>query len=79
MVGTGLILLPAFLTRGPHDDIATQSLSVTSLIVAASAAVWLFSSMRLQAEMGVFLIVVAVTALLLTRQIRQSAGVMSDE
>jgi predicted RND superfamily exporter protein len=68
MVGTGTVLLPAFLTWDPEDATVTQGLAITSLTVAASAAVWLFSPMRLQAEMGVFLIVLAVIALLFARQ-----------
>lgn len=79
MVGTGTILLPAFLTWGPDDDTTMHALAVTSLTVAASAAVWLFSPMRLQAEMGVFLIVLAVIVLLLARQVEQSVGTTEAE
>jgi Na+/H+ antiporter NhaA len=69
MVGTGMVLLPAFLVWNPDDDTATQALAVTSLTIAASAAVWLFSPMRLQAEMGVFLIVLAIVVPLFARQV----------
>ncbi len=60
MVGTGMALIPAFLSWLPDDDISAQTFAMSGLIVAAAAVVWLFSPMRLQAEVGVFFMVLAV-------------------
>jgi predicted RND superfamily exporter protein len=67
-VGTGMALIPAFLSWLPDDEISAQTFAMTGLIVAAAAAVWLFSPMRLQAEVGVFFIVLAVLVPLFVRQ-----------
>lgn len=67
-VGTGMVLIPAFLSWLPDDEISAQTFAMSGLIVAAAAAVWLFSPMRLQAEVGVFFIVLAVLVPLFVRQ-----------
>mgnify|MGYP001446470083 FL=1 len=66
-VGTGMALIPAFLSWLPDEEVSTRPLSMTSLTVVAAAAVWLFSPMRLQAEVGIFFIVLAVLIPLLVR------------
>lgn len=78
-VGTGMALIPAFLSWLPDDEISTQTFAMSGLIVAAAAAVWLFSPMRLQAEVGVFFIVLAVLVPLFVRQVRQFVAVQTTE
>jgi hypothetical protein len=51
--------------------VSVQALAMTGLVVAAGAAVWLFSPMRLQAEMGVFFLGLAILVPLFARQARQ--------
>jgi hypothetical protein len=79
IVGTGMALIPAFLSWLPDDEISAQTCAMSGLIVAAAAAVWLFSPMRLQAEVGVFFIVLAVLVPLFVRQVREFAGRQNDE
>ena len=67
LVSAGVILIPAFLTwtRDEGAPLQAQALAAISLTLASAAAVWLFSPLRLQAEMGVFLILLAlVTAVI---------------
>jgi len=78
IAGTGMALIPAFLSWLPDDEISAQTCAMSGLIVAAAAAVWLFSPMRLQAEVGVFFIVLAILVPLFVRQVRQSTGTMSN-
>jgi predicted RND superfamily exporter protein len=61
LVSIGTILIPAVLlwTQDEADQHQLSTLAAISLTVAAAAAVWLFSPLRLQAEMGVFLILLA--------------------
>ena len=58
-------------------------IAATSLIAAAAASVWLFSPLRLQAEMGVFLILLALASTLiplrLQRVLSLESGVRSPE
>jgi hypothetical protein len=79
IVGTGMALIPAFLSWLPDDEISAQTFAMSGLIVAAAAAVWLFSPMRLQAEVGVFFIILAVLVPLFVRQVRQFAAVRTTE
>src|SRR6266849_4101658 len=61
VVSAGTILIPAFLAWTRDGGVAwyAPAFAATSLTLAAAASVWLFSPLRLQAEMGVFLIVLA--------------------
>lgn len=56
----GIPLLPTFLIwTGPGEatvSLQVRTLAAASLILASSAATWLFSPLRLQAEMGFFLL-----------------------
>lgn len=70
MVGTGMALIPAFLSWLPDNEISARTGAISGLIVAAAASVWLFSPMRLQAEVGVFFIVLAVLVPVFVRQTR---------
>lgn len=69
VLSIGIVLIPSFLA--PSEAIATQSYvtgcMAAGFTVAFTAAVWLFSPLRLQAEMGAFFIVVMLifTAILL--------------
>jgi hypothetical protein len=69
----GTVLIPAFVSWNRETDTAycRQALAATGLTVAAAASAWLFSPLRLQAEMGVFLIVVAVVNALLPLLVRR--------
>lgn len=67
VLSVGVILVPVFLSR-THGAGATshpQALAAASLTLAAAASVWLFSPLRLQAEMGVFLILLAFVSTLI--------------
>lgn len=72
LVSIGTILIPAVLlwTQDEAAQHQLSALAAISLTVAAAAAVWLFSPLRLQAEMGVFLILLA----LVNTVIPQSLG-----
>ncbi|HKA52174.1 MAG TPA: hypothetical protein VKJ47_00785 [Candidatus Binatia bacterium] len=61
VASAGMILTPAFLLRARdgRTDHYARAFAATSLALASAAAVWLFSPLRLQAEMGVFLIVLS--------------------
>jgi len=61
VVSAGMTLTPAFLlrTRDGSAGHYVRAFAATSLTLASAASVWLFSPLRLQAEMGVFLIVLA--------------------
>jgi hypothetical protein len=67
LVSAGTTLIPAILPWTFNDDAKRQAslLTATGLTVAAAAAVWLFSPLRLQAEMGVFLILLALVNIVL--------------
>ena len=85
VISAGSILIPAFLTwaRGEGTVLHAQALAATSLIAAAAASVWLFSPLRLQAEMGVFLILLALASTLiplrLQRVLSPESRVLSPE
>lgn len=56
------MLFPALFVQQTHpqkEDTASHALMMTGIITALAAALWLLSPLRLQAEMGVFLIVAA--------------------
>jgi predicted RND superfamily exporter protein len=61
VVSAGVILTPMFLARTQDGGAVryARAFAATSLTLASAASVWLFSPLRLQAEMGVFLIVLA--------------------
>jgi predicted RND superfamily exporter protein len=61
IIGAGTLLIPLLLLSSHRIQraMSTQGVVATNLTLAAAAAVWLFSPLRLQAEMGVFLIVLA--------------------
>jgi len=61
LLSAGTILIPTFLswTRDGGSTDQTTALAATSLTLASTAAVWLLSPLRFQAEMGVFLILCA--------------------
>jgi hypothetical protein len=61
VVSAGVILTPTFLARTQDGGAVryARAFAATSLTLASAASVWLFSPLRLQAEMGVFLIVLA--------------------
>ncbi|HXG21186.1 MAG TPA: hypothetical protein VNN62_19160 [Methylomirabilota bacterium] len=62
VVSAGALLLPIFLAsaRGAEERTPLSGCAAASLIAIAAASVWLFSPLRLQAEMGVFFIGLAV-------------------
>jgi hypothetical protein len=62
VVSAGALLLPIFLasTRGSEERTPLSGCAAASLIVIAAAVVWLFSPLRLQAQMGVLFIGLAV-------------------
>jgi predicted RND superfamily exporter protein len=74
----GIPVLPAFLARtGPadtDDSPQAQVLAATGLTLALSAAIWLFSPLRLQAEMGFFLILFALVSTFLPLRLRRAWG-----
>ena len=71
----GMFLLPTFsLWTAQEENTAFHSLVTTGVITAVAAALWLLSPLRLQAEMGVFLIVTAFLSILLPLQLRQVFG-----
>jgi hypothetical protein len=60
VLSAGAILSPTFIALAAHNAEHELSAFVAiGLTVAASAVVWLFSPLRLQAEMGELFIVVA--------------------
>jgi len=72
ILSSGMLLVPAFLTwvedsTGVHP----RAFAMTSLILAASAVVWLCSPLRLQAQLGVLLIILAFVHTLLPLQIKR--------
>jgi hypothetical protein len=75
VAGLGMFLLPTFFVwTAQEEGIALHALMTTGVITAVAAAVWLLSPLRLQAEMGVFLIVAAFLSVLLPLQVRQVFG-----
>jgi hypothetical protein len=81
----GSILIPTFLTWAQGEGTAphAQALAATSLIVALAVSVWLFSPLRLQAEMGVFLILLALVNTLIPLRLQKvlslESGVRGSE
>lgn len=79
VVGAGAILLPATLAAatGTNEPLPLTALVATSIVVMAAGAVWLLSPLRLQAEMGMFFIGLAIVMtgipLLLASRSREAA------
>jgi predicted RND superfamily exporter protein len=71
VVGLGMCL-PAFYSSSEiqEDEMTPAPLVTTCLITVLASAVWLFSPLRLQAEMGVVLIVLALAAVVLSVCVR---------
>lgn len=79
-VGTGMALIPAFLSWLPDNEAtSTLAFAVSGLIIAAAAAVWIFSPMRLQAEVGVFFIILAVIVPLLARLLPSESAIPNSQ
>ena len=75
VAGFGMFLLPTFFVwTAQEESVALHALMTTSVTTAVAAALWLLSPLRLQAEMGVFLIVAAFLSILLPLQLRQVLG-----
>lgn len=74
VVSAGTILIPAFLvwTRDGGGARYAPAFAATSLTLASAASVWLFSPLRLQAEMGVFLIVLALVNVVIPLGLQKS-------
>lgn len=71
------MFLPVLFTQGipPHEDSAvSHTLMIASVITAVAAMVWLLSPLRLQAEMGVFMIVAAFLNVVLVFQFQRVLG-----
>ncbi len=62
LVGAGAIVLPTILTvaRDTNAPMSFAPLTATSVVIVAAAAIWLVSPLRLQADMGLFFIGLAV-------------------
>jgi hypothetical protein len=71
----GTPLIPAFLTcMQPTEANASahaQALTATAVILAPAAAIWLFSPLRLQAEMGFFLLLFTLCAVFLPLRLQR--------
>jgi predicted RND superfamily exporter protein len=76
VVSLGTPLIPAFLAGERSEDTAhaAQGLAATSLVVASAASIWLFSPLRLQAEMGVFLILLALANTIIPLQLQKGGA-----
>jgi len=74
VVSAGTLLIPAFLawTRDGGGARYAPAFAATSLTLASAASVWLFSPLRLQAEMGVFLIVLALVNVVIPLGLQKS-------
>ncbi len=74
VVSAGTILIPVFLAWTRDGGVAryAQAFAATSLTLASAASVWLFSPLRLQAEMGVFLIVLALVNVVIPLGLQKS-------
>lgn len=80
----GIPLLPTFLIwSGPREATAPlqgQTLTTASFILASSAAIWLFSPLRLQAEMGFFLLLLGlISGTLLPLQLSRPGRVQPEQ
>ncbi|MBI3249752.1 MAG: hypothetical protein HYZ50_24925 [Deltaproteobacteria bacterium] len=79
VVGAGAILLPTLLTTatGTNEPLLLSALVAISVVVIAAGAVWLLSPLRLQADMGMFFIGLAIVMtgipLLLASYFREAA------
>lgn len=72
LVGFGMLLPAIFpLWTTAEEGTALQVLVTTSVITSVAAAVWLFSPLRLQAELGVLLIVLSLVGTLLPLCVKQ--------
>jgi hypothetical protein len=74
LVSIGTVLIPAVLLWTQDEAVPHQpaALAAISLTVAVAAAVWLFSPLRLQAEMGVFLILLALVNTVIPQSFAQT-------
>jgi hypothetical protein len=88
LTSLGIILIPTFLVwaQGAEPTLPAQALAASGLTVATAAAVWLFSPLRLQAEIGVLLIVLTLANALFPLRIQKSlesgslqSGVKTEE
>src|SRR5262249_8820162 len=71
------MLFPALFVRQTHpqeENTVSRALMTASVITAVAATLWLLSPLRLQAEMGVFLIVAAFLNVLFMSQLRRAFG-----
>jgi len=75
-VSAGVVLIPAFLTwtQDGGAKLYARAFAATSLTLASAAAVWLFSPLRLQAEMGVFLIVLSLVSVVIPLRLEKRPG-----
>ena len=74
----GMFLAPLFsLWSAREEDPALHALMATGIITAVAVALWLLSPLRLQAEMGVFLIVASFLSILFPLQLRRLFGSIS--
>ncbi len=72
IAGLGMLLPPTFLLWTIQDENISLYVLITSSVIAAmAAALWLLSPLRLQAEMGVLLIVLALMATVLPLQVQR--------
>ena len=69
----GMFVLPIFLLwiKQLDNSVAFHGLTTSGIITAVAATLWLLSPLRLQAEMGVFLIVTALLSILLPAQLQR--------
>jgi uncharacterized protein len=76
VVSAGVVLLPAFLTwmQDGGAKLYARAFAATSLTLASAASVWLFSPLRLQAEMGVFLIVLSLVSVVIPLRLEKRPG-----
>jgi hypothetical protein len=77
IASAGVVLIPAFLlwAAGEGASRTAQALVANSLTLASAASVWLFSPLRLQAEMGVFLIVLALASTVIPLSLQKKSSV----
>jgi hypothetical protein len=73
VTGFGMLMPPTFplWPTAAEDSTAFHALMVTGVITAVAAAVWLLSPLRLQAELGVLLIVLAFVGSVLPWSVKQ--------
>jgi predicted RND superfamily exporter protein len=76
VVSAGVVLIPAFLTwtQDGGAKVYARAFAAASLTLASAASVWLFSPLRLQAEMGVFLIVLSLVSVVIPLRLEKRPG-----